>query len=89
MIDIGWAMVLLPVLALCIWAWFTRQRHWREHPKEHAFRALARRMKLRRSEVEAIRVYAHGATHCSPITVLMDSKKLQEALSTQSDLRSR
>ncbi|MFG0244628.1 MAG: hypothetical protein ACF8MF_01075 [Phycisphaerales bacterium JB052] len=76
----AWFLVVVPVVAVGVWFGLRRSRHARTHPQEHAFRALARRMKLRPREVQAVRVYARSSGIESPVAVLMDPDRLREAI---------
>ncbi|MAO19129.1 MAG: hypothetical protein CMJ25_00130 [Phycisphaerae bacterium] len=78
--PLGWLLVTVPIVGVGVWFGLRRQRHARTHPQEHAFRALGRRMKLRQRDMQAVRVYARSAGIDSPIAVLMDPNRLQEAI---------
>ncbi len=78
--SFAWFMIVIPIVAAGVWLGVRRNRQARTNPQEHAFRALARRMKLRQREMHAVRVYARSSGMESPIAVLMDPNRLQDAL---------
>ena len=51
------------------------------HPDEHAFRSLARRLRLNRSEIDAVRTFARTSNGRKPIEVLMNQSLLEQAIS--------
>lgn len=77
---LGWFLVAVPVLAVAVWFGMRRHRFAQRHPREHAFRALSRRMGLGAREMRAVRAYAQNNGGLSPIGVLMDADRLDEAL---------
>lgn len=80
--PVAWIAVVVPIVIAIAWYAFHRRRQARLCPDEHAFRALARRMRLRSREVRSVRAYAADVAHVSPITVLMNPALTQEALGT-------
>lgn len=76
----GWFLVVVPVVAAAVWLGVRRRRFARRYPREHAFRALGRRMGLGAREMQAVRAYALDRGGLSPIGVLMDQQRLDEAL---------
>ncbi len=78
--TIAWFAVLLPILVMFAWQVSRRRRNARLHPDEHAFRALAKRLRLRANEIHAVRDYAKGIARTPPIVVLMNAQMCQEAI---------
>lgn len=78
--TIAWFAVLLPAIVVFLWQVSRRRQHARMYPDEHAFRALAKRLRLRANEVRAVRDYANSVARIPPIVVLMNDQMCQEAL---------
>lgn len=76
----AWILVCIPILILIVWVVGRMSRRRRLRPEEHAFFALAKRLRLHRDQVEAVRAYARGAGQCEPIEVLMNEQMLASAI---------
>ena len=72
LIGLAWVAVLIPFVVLCAWFILRSRRMAHLNPEEHAFRALARRLRLRAKQIDRVRRYAHEIANCSPLEVLMD-----------------
>lgn len=56
----------------------SRRRHVRS--EERTFRTLAKRMRLKHKQIQAVRNYANASGRCQPVAVLMNESMLREAL---------
>jgi hypothetical protein len=72
----GAALVLLAAGLIV----FDRSRRRRLRPEERTFRSLARRMRLKHRQIQAVRRYAKSSGRCQPLAVLMNQSMLREAL---------
>lgn len=70
---------IIPIVVGIAWLMLLLRRRARLRPEEHAFRSLASRMRLGRSQVIAVRRCARD-THREPIDVLMDEQLLHRVL---------
>lgn len=78
--GLAWVAVIAPLLFALIWFIRIRNRRVRDCPQTHAFRALAKRMGLRSSELRAVESYARDIAQVEPIAVLMSTDMHQAAL---------
>lgn len=80
-IGFAWLAAVLPVVVIIVWLVRRAHRDAQQHPEEHAFRSLAKRLRLRPAQVEQIRRYAREVAGCKPIEVLMHDGMLDQAMS--------
>lgn len=77
--SIALLAAIIPIAIGLVWFAILLKRRAKLRPEEHAFRALARRMRLGRSQVVAVRRCARD-TRREPIDVLMDEQMLHRVL---------
>lgn len=70
---------IIPIMIGIAWFAILLRRKAKLRPEEHAFRSLARRMRLGRAQVIAIRRCARDSRR-EPIDVLMDEQMLHRVL---------
>lgn len=77
-----WVLYIAVVVIAIGLGWFGLRavRDRGVHPDEHAFRSLARRLKLKRSEIDAVRTFARAMDGRKPIEVLMNQHLLEQAI---------